>query len=349
MTPKGIQFLLVLWLGFSSQFGISQGSGQQYFELGYQAYMRNQFPIAETHFRRAFTNASTPEDKGFILKFLGISQFMRGDRKSAAASFMQAVRLDPSLAVFQEEVLDPSVIKFFDAVKVQALKSVVRNTPPPKSSTPAPGAMTGADIIEESDSVDASPPVEQKVEKKKKKKKRKKRRRRKKRPPVEEESSFSMMHLLPFGTPQFYNGEYIFGSIYGLGQVATLGIFITRQSEIAKEEDENSRVEADESLSQEVKDAFIEENSNYISTLETDASTALIGFGLLYTTSVVHGILSAPDPTPPKRRRRTSLNRDNSDLQVTQMSLDSYRSSQVTQWTILPLKKGWAFHFQRKF
>jgi len=68
------------------------GQGQaQTFEEGYQSYMRNQFPVAELQFRAAVKKAKTKEDRAFIQKFIGICQFMRGDKKSAANSFFEAL------------------------------------------------------------------------------------------------------------------------------------------------------------------------------------------------------------------------------------------------------------------
>lgn len=303
-----LQVLIITGL-LAPCFSYGQGKGQDYFERGYQAYMRNQFPIAESFFRRALKQAEEKKDKAFILKFGGISQYMRGDKRSSSRTFRNALKLDPELDIFPEEVLDPSVITFFQNVKIRFLQTYQPNNQ----------IASGKEV--------------------RKKKSKAKRRKKKKRKAKKRPSTFSFLHLLPFGTPQFHNKQFIMGAFYGGAQVVSLGLYAKRLSQISDEEAENREVEENPDLDEATRSQFLEENNKFISAVEEDAQLAIASFGLFYFTSVVHGILSAPEP-----KKKTIFESSMNSLEPLEFRLAERKPK--TRIGFFPYKKGLALVFE---
>lgn len=282
---RAVWFVCLFFLWFQD-LALGQSSSQAAFEQGYQSYMRNQFPIAETHFRKALQTAPTGEDKAFILKFLGISQYMRGDKKSATLSFREAVTLNPKTAIFQGEVLDSTVIPFFNNVKKSTLASVKAVKKKPK-------------ISKKSKSKVAS-------EKKKKKKRRKKKRKTndddiqisfdpvEEKKPVAKKSGFRPLHLLPFGIGHFADSNYFWGSAYGVVQAVSLLTYFNKNTEIAAEEKENEEIQARDDLTDDNKREFIQQNNKFLTALDEDAQLSISLFGLTYLISLIHGMSVDP-------------------------------------------------------
>lgn len=301
---------IIIYIALSST-GFSQGAGQPYFEKGYQAYMRNQFPPAEFFFKKAYRKATTSEDKAFILKYLGITQFMKGNKKGSSQAFNNALKLDPTLRIDSEEVLDASVIVFFQEVKISFLQRYKPNN---------------------KDLSQVSP------DKKKKRKKRKKKNKNRSEK-GSDDSWFNIAHLAPFGVPQLYNGQYLLGAFYGGGQVVSAALYIQRLAQISTEKSESASVAADASIADEQKNDFLEKNSDYIGTLESDADTAIISFGLLYTASVIHGMVSAEPAV--KRKSEASMRQGGQGKNMYSLISPKYEPS--TDLSILPYKSGLAF------
>lgn len=281
--------LLSLPVFFTSGTAVAQS---QAFESGYQAYMRNQFPLAEAYFKRALSSAATNEDKAFILKFMGISQYMRGARRQAANSFYKAYQADAKTSIYQEEVLDPGVVQFFNALKTKwdaaAAKANASANPPSSSQSTAPQASKQPNKTAESP--------------KKKKTTRQKRSRKvetKVEPNQQQEAESSqaggltVWHFLPFGAGHFYNGQYLWASAYLLGEAGLLAYWGSIQANIKSEQDENDTVKQS-GIDQVTIDQFVENNNKVIDAYESDAQLTLISFGLTYLVDVTHSILSRP-------------------------------------------------------
>ena len=281
LNPRTVIILMMLICSKSEQLCFGQsGASQESFEQGYQSYMRNQFPIAETHFRRALQSAPTDEDKAFILKFLGISQFMRGDKRSSSETFKEAITLNQKTNIFQGEVLDTSIIPFFNAVKKSTLQAIKNNEKrKPRASKKR--------LVEDS----------------KNKKKRRRKKRRREREPSETAiagdkkadkaprttSGFRAVHLLPLGVGHFIEQSYVTGSFYGLSQLVAIGIAVGKANDIETEEAENSVIAKSPDYTQEQKREFITRNDAFIEALDNDRIVALGVFGLSYVASVLHG------------------------------------------------------------
>ncbi len=322
MFPLRVPHLLIICLLAIPLTGTAQIGSQKAFEQGYQAYMRNQFPIAEAHFRRAIQAATTNEDKAFILKFLGVSQYMRGDRRSAIGTFKNAVLLDPKISVFKEEVLDVSVITFFNRTKANVLKKLAQST------------------------TKVSPPEKSSVTKTRKPRKK----RRKKSKPAKKtdeelattgtesspEGGFRYSHLIPFGVGHFLDDSPIWGTTYALSQVTALFIHFDKIADIKKERDENASTLVRSDITQEAKDDFLAENNKFISVLETDAQVALSAFGVLYISSLVHGWLSSPEGT--------ANNEKSSFLFAPHLKLVNHQR-EASKFTIFPYKSGLGIQF----
>lgn len=255
----------------------------QTFEDGYQSYVRNQFPVAELQFKSALKKVSSDEERGIILKFIGICQFMRGDKKNAGNSFFQAVGFDRSLSIDTEEVLDPSVISFFNSIKSRVPPEPKRKPKPAVAETPPPP-------VKQAPPPQAAAPVKKKVKKKKKTdsamaihndigfEKR--------------ERKLSVMHFLPFGMPQFANDSMILGiGIAGLQGYAIYSMF-DADKVIKDREGLNTLVRDKPDLTDDQRTTFYKENNAYVDELKKQKNLAIAGFGALWVISVAEGIIN---------------------------------------------------------
>lgn len=287
-------------------------AGQAYaqtFEEGYQTYMRNKYPVAELQFKAALKKATTKEDMAFILKFIGICQYMRGDKKLAASSFFQAVNYDRGITVDESEVLDPSVVGFFDFLKnkwikenafAQQSQTLPAPAPPPAAAAAATAAKPAADPAA-SKAAPKSPsspkaPVKPTVALKAKTKAS---------PaahphPMEktgEGGQFSFFHLTPFGGGQFYNGSYVLGSGFALLQAYGLYSFVDLQKRIDERQGLDALVQNDSRLNPEQITQFMSDNSSYIIDLKSDQTLALSLFLGAWAVSIGEAIFNAA-PSP---------------------------------------------------
>lgn len=264
----------------------------QTFEDGYQSYVRNQFPVAELQFKNALKKTNADEEKAFILKFIGICQYMRGDKRNAGSSFTQSLNLDRSVQIDAEEVLDPTVVSFFNAIKSRMPPEVKRK---PKAvaqasaPTPAPAPKRKADKkrkkkSESSLSLNDSNPLEDKPRK------------------------LSVLHFLPLGIPQFANNSYLIGTGFAGLQLFALYSMIDADKVAKERKDLNDVVRTKEGLTDEQRNSFYKENNAYIDELKKQKNLAVAGFGALWVISIAEGIInnkgpshrSADDrPTPP--------------------------------------------------
>ncbi len=302
-------FAVFLCLGM----GLSNLGKAQTFEEGYQSYMRNQFPVAELQFKSALKRAKNREDRAFILKFVGICQFMRGDKKSAATSFTDSLGMDRNVTIDEEEVLDPGVVSFFTVIKNRWLNSPegmaanAQTKPAPSVAGAVPtkgqagGALgnTQAKAPAQEVPVAKAPPPEAKATATAPlpTENRVKRKRAKESSGGNKEDgsrNFSVLHFMPFGLGQFHNESYLLGTIFALGQGYSLYQYSFLSSQITKEQSQNKQVSENPNILQSKKDEFLLANANYISGLRKDKDSAAATFAALWVGGVVQSLIFAP-------------------------------------------------------
>ncbi|MBC7661849.1 MAG: hypothetical protein H7249_19325 [Chitinophagaceae bacterium] len=304
----------------------------QTFEDGYQSYVRNQFPVAELQFKSALKKAGADEEKSFILKFIGICQYMRGDKKNSGQSFMQALTLDRNVQIDSDEVLDPTVVSFFNNIKshlgpdtrkreksaqaaeVSPESSGIATSQPQKSSSknkvqPEASAFSTATASGTQASAKNGGTL-------KKSKSRKK---------MRDESSLGLdsnvqiseksrrLHFtqfLPFGFPQFHNDSYILGGGAAVLQVAALASVVSNNKTITDRQKLNTFVSTKPGLTDQQREDFYSANNKFIADVKQKKNLALFGFVAVWGASVAESILlhksSAKStvldlPIPPKQ------------------------------------------------
>lgn len=274
----------------------------QTFEEGYQSYMRNQFPVAELQFRSAVKKAKTREDRAFILKFIGICQFMRGDKKTSATTFYEALTADRNVTIDEEEVLDPGVVSFFNVIKTRwmnspegmaagsASKAPAQPAPKPGTGTVAqtrPAATPEVPAAVPKAVAQTPAPAAVPIDKTRKKKITAGK-------PEEGSRIISFMHFMPFGLGQFSNESYLLGSAFAVGQVYSLYQIMNLGSQIDRENKQNTQVRNNPNVLQADKDKFLLDNEDYISGLKKDKTSAVTFFAALYVGSVAEALIFAP-------------------------------------------------------
>ncbi|MFW7379941.1 MAG: hypothetical protein ACOH5I_14100 [Oligoflexus sp.] len=309
--------------------------------------MRNQFPVAEAHFKRAFSSSKTREDRAFILKFLGISQFMRGDKRQAANSFYQAFMNDQKTAIYQEEVLDPTVVDFYNTLKVKWTQTLAKRqqvrepaVPPLPSSRQADNQPT--EDITSAESISATSRMERL------RASQKPRTASRDRSKTRSSRDISWMHFMPFGIGQFYNEQYVLGTFYLGTQIFAGGLYMRRNSQVAEETSKKDRVLETEGIDQADKDEFSTLIDDRISLLEQEAGYAIMGFGLSWGVSILHGILSAPTITETVTYQRQKTLPPHLKLKNHETLDDWYVSHTPTRnyFHISPRSNGgWLLHF----
>ncbi|RYZ58615.1 MAG: hypothetical protein EOP07_06510 [Proteobacteria bacterium] len=266
----------------------------QTFEDGYQSYVRNQFPVAELQFKNALRKATADEDKAVLLKFIGICQYMRGDKKNAQTSFVSALNSDRSIAIESEDVLDPSVISFFVSIKSRMGPEIK------KKPKPAPVAVSKPTFQTQTQSQAQNPSPKPKAKKKSAKVK----------------GSESIMGLsdsnvvvddksrklsftqfLPFGFPQFHNDSYWLGGGVAALQVFTLYSMMDADKTIKDRSSLNGVVANKEGLTEEQRNAFYSENNAFIKKVKDQKNLALAGFGVIWIASITESIFFHKSPS----------------------------------------------------
>ena len=249
----------------------------QTFEDGYQSYVRNQFPVAELQFKNALKKASAQEEKGFILKFIGICQFMRGDKKNAGISFNQSLSMDRSIQIDAEEVLDPTVVTFFNQIKSRLPPEVKRKPKPDKlaiapalnpAQAPLKKKAKGKKKSQSSLGLTGDQTFEQKPR------------------------SIGILHFLPLGLPQFANSSYIMGSAFAGLQLFSLYTIGDAEQQSQERRALNKVVRLKEGLTDEQRNDFYRENDAFIDELKQQKNLAIAGFSALWVISIAEGIIN---------------------------------------------------------
>ncbi|MBC7532491.1 MAG: hypothetical protein H7318_13030 [Oligoflexus sp.] len=269
----------------------------QTFEDGYQSYVRNQFPVAELQFKNALRKATVDEDKAVLLKYIGICQYMRGDKKNAQQSFAKALKSDSGITIESEDVLDPSVITFFSGIKARIgseLKKKQKAVQPPSvafGSAPNPGKPQAQTQPQSSFSETAKP--------KTKKKKTAKAKGSESIMGLADSSivvddksrKISFMQFLPFGLPQVHNDKYFLAGGVAALQIFTLYSMIDADKTIKDHRGLNAIVVSKEGLTDEQREAFYSKNNRFITKVKGQKNMALAGFVTIWGLSIAESFL----------------------------------------------------------
>lgn len=269
----------IIMFAISSSIALAQTS---YFEVGYQAYLRNQLKLAEGYFTKALGASKTKSDSAYILKFIGITRYMSGNIQGAKEMFAQAYISDNSLMVYEEEVLDTSVITFYLDVRrqVQAIlrQKQMRSKVSTRDQAPPPKGL-----------IQPKPKTTPKYAKRSRSRE------------TIKNSKLSWKDLLPLGVNHGYRKKYVPAALMATAQIASLYLFYQFDQDITKEKNENEK--AKQSLTGEALDGFIKENNSYIKTLETNQTISAIAFPLLWGASITYAILDSNATLRAKQRK----------------------------------------------
>ena len=87
------------------------------YTTSYKLYRKGQFSKAISKAKLAYKKTKSRAEKAKILKLMGISSYMLGNKKNAYSYFNKALSLNPRINISRKEVLDPSIISYFAKVK----------------------------------------------------------------------------------------------------------------------------------------------------------------------------------------------------------------------------------------
>ncbi len=113
-----IIFTLTVFLATLTNTALAQA-----WKPGQQLLMRNNAKGAEAQLKAALKKAKTRPELAETYKYLGVAQFMTGNKNAAVASFQKAKITNPAIKLKDNEVVDESVIPFFNAVKASSTQA----------------------------------------------------------------------------------------------------------------------------------------------------------------------------------------------------------------------------------
>lgn len=109
---------------------------------GYKRYTQGDFRGAIKSLQLALKRGGSNAAKAKMLKYLGISYYMVGNKQAAAKSFQLALKLNQRTAISPSEVLDTSVIALFNAQRQSTSSLAVPRTQSKRSRSPSVRAQT---------------------------------------------------------------------------------------------------------------------------------------------------------------------------------------------------------------
>ncbi len=267
----------------SSSIAMAQTS---YFEVGYQAYLRNQLKLAEGYFTKALGASKTKSDSAYILKFIGITRYMGGNIQGAKEVLAQGYIYDNSLMIYEEEVLDTSVITFYEDVRrrVQDIlrQKQMRSNVAAKPST-NPSKNRRQEMTKKSPILTNKTPTKRQIQ----------------------SDSLSWKDFLPMGINHASRKKYLPAALASSAQLVSLYLYYKYGEDIATEKKENES--AKQSLTGEELDAFLEKNNAYIKSLENYQNISAISFPLLWGASIAYAILDTNTTLKAKQRGKRRL------------------------------------------
>jgi PEGA domain len=103
--------LLILMIGLFSNIALAQAWKQ-----GQASLLKNDFKSAQSQLTAALKKCRSKEEQGETYKYLGVAQYMAGQKQAATSSFQKAKAIHPSIQLTDAEVVDESVLPFFKGV-----------------------------------------------------------------------------------------------------------------------------------------------------------------------------------------------------------------------------------------
>ncbi len=110
-------------------FSIPQTSMAQAWKSGRSSLMKNDFTSAKSQLSKALKTAKPGAERAETYKYLGVAQYMSGDRNGAVTSFKMAKANNPRIKLTAAEVIDESVIPVFNGAKAASAGGVPKNRP----------------------------------------------------------------------------------------------------------------------------------------------------------------------------------------------------------------------------
>lgn len=117
----------------------------QAWKQGRTSIMKNDFKSALTQLKAALKASKSKTELAETHKFLGVAQYMAGQKSAATSSFQTAKNLNPSIQLTDGEVVDDSVLPIFKAATVAPAKTAApaKKLAPAKTLAPGRTAPTG--------------------------------------------------------------------------------------------------------------------------------------------------------------------------------------------------------------
>lgn len=289
-----------------------------YFEVGYQAYLRNQLKLAEGYFTKALGASKTKSDTAYILKFIGITRYMGGNIQGAKEVLAQAYINDNSLMIYEEEVLDTSVITFYEDVK-RRVKDILRQKQMRSNVAEKPSANSPKNARQQ------MPKMGPKFTKKS---------------PAQrptKSDSLGWKDFLPIGINHASREKYLPATLAASTQLVSLYLYYQYGEDIATETKENES--AKQSLTGDELDTFLEKNSAYIKSLENYQTISAIAFPIFWGASITYAILNANTTLKAKQRRNR---RRKPRFKISNIAPNEWRKTQKTELNmgLVPSTKG---------
>ncbi len=104
-------------------FSIPQTSMAQVWKTGRSSLMKNDFKSAKAQLSKALKTSKSGAERAETYKYLGVAQYMSGDRNGAIASFKMAKANNPAIQLTAAEVIDESVIPVFNMARATSAGS----------------------------------------------------------------------------------------------------------------------------------------------------------------------------------------------------------------------------------
>jgi hypothetical protein len=111
----------------------------QAYNSGRASLLRSDFSRAETQLLAATKSAKSKTELAETYKYLGVAQYMRGNKYQAIASFGRAKSINPAIKLTANEVADESVIPVFLAARPPRANKTSATAAAKPATTGAPG------------------------------------------------------------------------------------------------------------------------------------------------------------------------------------------------------------------
>ncbi len=127
--------------------------------------------------------------------------------------------------------------------------------------------------------------------------------------------------LLPFGAGQFQNGNYLLGLGFAAAEGLAIYMYMSNNSKADEQIAVAQQVAANEELSVEERQAYVDQSQAYVNKSRSTAQMALIGFGGLWALGVIEAYINKPAPPKKSKRPRRRLGLEIHDRNVDTQNL----------------------------